>query len=324
MEKVLVTGSSGFIGHHLVKHLKSKGYWVRGVDWKKSEYSDLADEFWLLDLREKAHAELAVKNMDIVYNLAADMGGMGFIQDKNNQGLILYNNTMINFNMFEAMRKAGIKKGFYASSACAYPDYKQEVEEIVGLKESDVYPADPQDTYGWEKLQAEHLALAYNSCYGMDIKVARFHNIYGPEGDYDTGREKAPAAMCRKVIQAELNNEDFMEMWGNGNQVRSFCYISDCLKAVDLLMNSDVGFVVNIGRDDGITINDLARLAMSFNGKELEIRHIEGPVGVKGRNSDNSLFFETFGWMPDTPMSVGLKSTYDWIKQEMLLKGDKK
>lgn len=317
MKKVLVTGSSGFIGHHLVRFLKQKGYWVRGVDWKKSEYSEEADEFKLLDLRYRINAEIAVEGMEEVYMLAADMGGMGFIQAKENQPVILYNNTMINFNTLEAAKKEGIKKGFYSSSACIYPNYRQDKTEIINLKESDAYPADPQDTYGWEKLQMEHLCKAYNNAYGMDIKVARFHNIYGPEGSWNDGREKAPAATCRKVIMAIKNGEGFMEIWGSGEQIRSFCYIDDCLKAIDLLVNSDVGFPINIGRDDGITINDLAKIAMKIGGKELEIRHTEGPLGVKGRNSDNTLFKSQFGWEPEITMEVGLEKTYKWIESQV-------
>jgi len=313
--KICITGSSGFIGHHLVRYLKNKGHWVRGVDWKESEYSQEADEFLLLDLRFKENAERAVEGMEEIYMLAADMGGMGFIQAKENQPVILWNNTMINFNTLEAAKKEGIKKGFYSSSACIYPNYKQDKTEIINLKESDAYPAEPQDTYGWEKLQMEHLCKAYNDAYGMDIKVARFHNIYGPEGSWNDGREKAPAATCRKVAEAEDGGE--IEMWGDGTYFRSFCYIDDCLKAVDLLMNSDFNGPVNIGRDDGITINELARLAMKIGGKNLEIKHIPGPLGVKGRNSDNTLFLEKFGWEPEIPMEVGLEKTYRWISEQV-------
>ena len=321
--KILVTGSSGFIGHHLVKHLQKKGHWVRGVDWKKSEYSYEADEFLLLDLRYRENAEKSVEGMNFVYALAADMGGMGFIQAKENQALILYNNTMINFNTINAIKEEGIKNGFYSSSACIYPNYKQNEAKIISLKESDAYPADPQDTYGWEKLQAEHLVKSYNDCYEMNIKIGRFHNIYGPEGSYNDGREKAPAAMCRKVINAKNKKQDFIEIWGDGTYIRSFCYIDDCLKALDLIIKSDSNRPVNIGRDDGITINELAKLAMKIGKVDLEIKHIDGPLGVKGRNSDNTLFKKKFGWVPEISMEEGLTKTYCWIEKEINRKQNK-
>lgn len=321
--KILVTGSSGFIGHYLVRYLQKQGNWVRGVDWKKSEYSYEADEFLLLDLRLKENAEKSVKGMNLVYALAADMGGMGFIQAQENQALILYNNTMINFNTINSMKEEGINKGFYSSSACVYPNYKQNEAKIISLKEFDAYPAEPQDTYGWEKLQAEHLVKSYNDCYGMDIKIGRFHNIYGPEGSYDDGREKAPAAICRKVITAKNKKENFIEIWGDGTYIRSFCYIDDCLNAIHLLMDSDCNEPVNIGRDDGITINDLAKLAMKIGNVDLDIKHIDGPLGVKGRNSDNTLFKSKFGWVPEISIEEGLAKTYSWIESEIYRKQNK-
>ena len=240
MKKILVTGASGFIGHYLCKSLKKQGYYVRAVDWKGPElYKVECDEFFLLDLRDKKNCEMAVEGMNEAWLLAADMGGMGYIANTENQASILYNNTLINFHSLEACRKEGIKKVLYSSSACVYPDEKQKSKDALPLKESDVYPANPQDTYGWEKLQMEHLCTAYR-VYGMDIKIVRFHNIYGPEGTFDGGREKAPAAFCRKVIQAIKDGKDYVEMWGDGKQVRSFCYIDDCIKAIQMLMNSDV------------------------------------------------------------------------------------
>jgi len=314
--RVLVTGSQGFIGHHLVRYLKNKGYWVRGVDWKDNGYTD-ADEFLQRDLRIEYNAKVACGEVDEVYHLAADMGGMGFIQDPKNQAKILYNNTMINFNVLEASRHHKVKKFFFSSSACVYPNYLQDKAEIISLKESDAYPADPQDTYGWEKLQMEHLCKAYRECYDMNIKVARYHNIYGPEGDYDSGREKAPAALARKVIFAIKEGKDEIEIWGDGTYVRSFCFIRDCLKATFELMHSDCNEPVNIGRNDGITINDLAEICIKIGGKKLKIKHISGPLGVKGRNSDNTLFKKYFGWEPGTSMQEGMLETYNWIEAQI-------
>jgi GDP-D-mannose 3',5'-epimerase len=312
--RVLCTGGQGFIGHHLVRHLKQLGHWVRCVDWKDEGYRD-ADEFILLDLRFWENCLKATKDIDAVFGLAADMGGMGFIQDKNNQALILYNNTLINFHMLEASRINGVKKYLYSSSACVYPEYKQ-TKLSAKLKEEDAYPAMPQDTYGWEKLQAEHLCLAYQN-YGMDTKIVRFHNIYGPEGTFEGGREKAPAALCRKVITAIKNGDKEIEIWGDGKQTRSFCYIDDCLKAIMMVFNSDLRGPVNIGRDDSISINNLAKLVMKVSGKKLKIRHIDGPLGVRGRNSDNTKFKQKFNWEPELTQEEGIKRTYKWIDEQI-------
>jgi len=316
MKKVLVTGAAGFIGHHLCKKLKDKGYYVRGVDWKKPEYGLVCDEFLKLDLRYRENCLTSVKGIEEAWLLAADMGGMGFIQDLKNQALILYNNTMINFNSLEACRLEGIKKILYSSSACIYPNYKQIEINSPALKEVDAYPAEPQDTYGWEKLQMEHLCKAYRY-FGMDIKVVRFHNIYGPEGTYQGGREKAPAAFCRKVITAIKNGEDSIEMWGDGKQTRSFCYIDDCLKAMEFVVNSDIDYPINIGRDDSISMNMLMKIAQSVERVNLKINHIKGPEGVRGRNSDNTLFKNKFNWEPEISLEEGLSKTYKWIKNQL-------
>jgi len=316
--KILVTGAAGFIGHHLCRDLKKQGNYVRGVDWVNEEYKDCTDEFIRLDLRNYNSCKKAVSGMDKAYLLAADMGGMGFIQDPDNQASILYNNTQVNFNSLEACRKEGIKNVLYTSSACIYPNYKQKNVDIPALKESNAYPADPQDTYGWEKLQMEHLCKAYRS-YGMDIKVARLHNIYGIEGVFDGGREKAPAAFCRKVIEAKRDNKKYVDMWGDGKQTRSFCYIDDCVKALQLIMNSDLDYPINLGRQDMISMNNMMDIVMNLdNGTfKLDINHIKGPEGVRGRDSDNTLFQKEFGWQPEISMKTGLDKTYRWIKRNI-------
>ena len=316
MKRIIVTGAAGFIGHHLCKRLKEQGHWVRGVDWKEPEYGCECDEFLKLDLRKSENRLIAFEGIDEAWLLAADMGGMGFIQDIENQALILYNNTMIDFNSLEACKLLGINKVLYSSSACIYPNYKQTKTDIAGLKESDAYPADPQDTYGWEKIMMEQLCQSYRN-YGMDIKVVRFHNVYGPEGTYDGGREKAPAALCRKVITAIKNKDDFIEIWGDGKQTRSFCYIDDCLKALELVMNSDVSEPINIGRDDMLSINELSAIIQKIAKTRLTINNIDGPLGVRGRNSDNTMFKKKFKWEPEVSMIDGLTKTYKWIEEQI-------
>ena len=316
MKRIIVTGAAGFIGHHLCKRLKEQGHWVRGVDWKEPEYGCECDEFLKLDLRKSENRLIVFEGIDEAWLLAADMGGMGFIQDIGNQALILYNNTMIDFNSLEACKLLGINKVLYSSSACIYPNYKQTKTDIAGLKESDAYPADPQDTYGWEKIMMEQLCQSYRN-YGMDIKVVRFHNVYGPEGTYDGGREKAPAALCRKVITAIKNKDDFIEIWGDGKQTRSFCYIDDCLKALELVMNSDVSEPINIGRDDMLSINELSVIIQKIAKTRLTINNIDGPLGVRGRNSDNTMFKKKFKWEPEVSMIDGLTKTYKWIEEQI-------
>ena len=311
VERVLVTGAGGFIGHHLVTSLKQHGYWVRGVDIKLPEFTDVdADEFELLDLRLWADCLQATRNVDHVYALAADMGGMGFISK--NHATILRNNSLINLHTLEAARINGVSRYLYTSSACVYPEYRQLETDIEPLKEEDAYPADPQDAYGWEKLLTEKLCEYYQSEYEFDTRTVRFHNIYGPYGTYDGGREKAPAAMSRKVVRAQPGTE--IEVWGDGEQTRSFCFIDDCVDGIYRLMQSDHTEPINMGRDRMVSINQLARMIIEISGKkDLSLMHVEGPQGVRGRNSDNTRLREVLDWEPSTPLEEGLVPTYRWI-----------
>jgi len=314
--RVLVTGAGGFIGHHLVTFLRSKGCWVRGVDIKYPEYSKVdADEFEILDLRRWDNCLQAARGIDEVYGLAADMGGMGFISSHHSE--ILHNNSLINTHTLDAARINGVKRYFYTSSACVYPEYKQNEANVIPLKEEDAYPAMPQDAYGWEKLIMERLCTHYREDYGIETRIVRFHNIFGPKGTWDGGREKAPAAMCRKVAIAKLTGKHEIEMWGDGEQTRSFCYIDDTLEGIYRLMRSEYHFPLNLGSDRMVTINELASMVAKIAGIDITIKHIEGPMGVRGRNSDNTCLREVLKWEPQLTLEQGLTFTYQWIEQQV-------
>lgn len=315
-KKVLVTGAGGFIGSHLVSYLKEKGYWVRGADIKYPEFSETdADEFEILDLRRWENCLAATKGVDEVYALAADMGGMGFISAHHAQ--ILYNNSLINLHTLEAARENGIKRYLYTSSACIYPEHLQETTNVVPLKEEDAYPAYPQDAYGWEKLVSERLCMHYLEDYGIETRTVRFHNIFGEKGTWEGGREKAPAAMCRKVALAKLSGNHEIEIWGDGEQTRSFCYIDDCVEGIYRLMRSDFREPLNLGQDRMVTINELADIVANAAGISVEKKHIDGPMGVRGRNSDNTKLREVLGWEPRISLEDGLAKTYAWIEEQV-------
>ena len=314
--RVLVTGAGGFIGHHLVTYLRDRGYWVRGVDLKYPEFTEVdADDFQLLDLRRWENCLAATDGIDEVYALAADMGGMGFIS--HNHAMILHNNILINTHSLEAARSAGVKRYFFSSSACIYPEYKQLEAEVAPLREEDAYPAQPQDAYGWEKLVTERLCQHYMEESEMETRVARFHNIFGPYGTWDGGREKAPAAICRKVAAAAQSGDLSIEVWGDGEQTRSFCYIDDCLEGIYRLMRSDHQEPLNIGQDRMVTINEMVDIVGRIAGVQVEKQHVPGPQGVRGRNSDNTRLREVLGWGPTVSLEEGLSKTYSWIASQL-------
>jgi len=318
MKKALVCGAGGFIGSHLVKKLKREGFWVRGVDLKYPEFSKTAaDEFIIGDLREqKVCIDILDYPFDEVYQLAADMGGAGYIFTGYHDADVMHNSATINLNMVHYGHKAGIKKIFYSSSACIYPKYNQMDPDNPKCSEESAYPAVPDSEYGWEKLFSERMYFAYNRNYNMNICVARFHNIFGPEGAWNDGKEKAPAAICRKVAETDEGGE--IEIWGDGKQTRSFLYIDECLEGVRRLMDSPTfRGPVNIGSEEMVTINKLAEIIMEVAGKKLSLNHIDGPLGVRGRNSDNKLIKKELGWAPSKPLKDGIRETYKWISEQV-------
>ena len=317
MKKALVCGAGGFIGGHLVRRLKSEGYWVRAVDLKQHEYIVLpADEFIIGDLTDQQTVrEILDQPFDEVYQLAADMGGAGYIFSGDNDANVMHNSATINLNIAREANKAGVKLLFYSSSACIYPAFNQEDPDNPKCAEQTAYPAAPDSEYGWEKLFSERLFLAFNRNYGLNVRLARFHNIFGPEGTWVGGKEKAPAAICRKVAEAPQGGS--IEIWGDGRQTRSFLYVEECIEAVRRLMKSDFTGPVNIGSEQMVTINQLAEYVMDIAGKKLELVHIPGPQGVRGRNSDNNLIKQKLNWSPTHPLKNGLTQTYNWISEQV-------
>jgi nucleoside-diphosphate-sugar epimerase len=315
--RALVCGAGGFIGSHLVKRLKREGYWVRGADLKLPEYaSTAADDFLVGDLRQPDFCEKVVDHsFDELYQLAADMGGAGYIFTGEHDADVMHNSALINLNISHLSVKKGIKKLFYSSSACMYPEHNQLDPDNPKCNEDSAYPAAPDSEYGWEKLFSERLYLAFNRNYKLNVRIARFHNIFGPEGAWDNGKEKAPAAICRKVAKASDGGE--IEIWGDGNQTRSFLFIDECLEAMRRLMQSDFQGPVNIGSEEMVTINQLADMTMKIAGKKLAIKHIAGPMGVRGRNSDNAMIREQLGWAPSQPLVQGLGKSYQWIASQV-------
>lgn len=323
MKKALVCGAGGFIGHHLVTRLKKDGYWVRGVDLVYPEFEDSkADDFIQGDLRKVAVCKDAIfvdgNPVDEIYQLAADMGGAGYIFTGDHDANVMHNSATINLNIVDEAHKAGVKRVFYSSSACMYPEYNQMDPDNPKCSEDSAYPAAPDSEYGWEKLFSERLYLAYHRNYGMEVRIARFHNIYGPLGKWEGGREKAPAAMCRKVAMAK--DGESIEVWGDGEQTRSFLYIDACVEGIIRLTQSDCVEPVNIGSDEMVTINQLVDTAAKVAGKTIPKNHIDGPLGVRGRNSDNDLIQEKLGWSPVYGLEDGIRHTYQWIEEQIKLK----
>ncbi|GAB3702655.1 NAD-dependent epimerase/dehydratase family protein [Spirosoma flavus] len=317
MKKALVCGAGGFIGGHLINRLKSEGYWVRGVDVKENEYeNNNADEFILGDLRDPDVAnDVVTSDLDEIYQLAADMGGAGFVFTGTNDAAIMHNSVLCNLNILEAAKNKGVRRIFYSSSACMYPEYNQMDPNNPKCSEESAYPAAPDSEYGWEKLFSERLFLTYQRNHGIEARIARFHNIFGPQGTWDGGREKAPAAVCRKVAMAEDGGS--IEIWGDGLQTRSFLIVDECVDGIRRLMQSDFSGPVNIGSEEMISLNDFAKMVISISGKDLTINNIPGPLGVRGRNSDNRLIQEKLGWAPSRPLRNGVEETYYWITEQV-------
>lgn len=314
--RVLVTGAGGFIGHHLVGFLKRRGYWVRGADLRHPAYApSAADEFLVADLRRWEECLRATVDVDEVYALAAQVGGMGYIS--RHHASILRDNTLISTHTLEAARRNGVSRYLFSSSACVYPEYRQANADVAPLKEEDAYPAQPQDAYGWEKLTTERLCAHYAEEYGMATRVVRFHNIFGPLGTWEGGREKAPAAMCRKIAAAKLTGDPAVEIWGDGEQTRSFCYVEDCVTGIERLMRSDYPHPLNLGQDRLITVNELVDLVAAAAGVRIVKRHVPGPQGVRGRNSDNTRLREVLGWAPGVSLEEGLARTYAWVEAQV-------
>ena len=321
MKRALVCGAGGFIGSHLVKRLKKEGYFVRGVDLKYTEFSKSeADVFIKDDLRKLSVVDMCVDGVDEVYQLAADMGGADFIFTGENDSDIMHNSAMINLNIVDSMKRHGVKKVFYSSSACMYPEDHQLEVDVPALREDMAYPGNPDSEYGWEKLFSERLYLAFSKNYDFDVRIARFHNIFGPEGTFDGGREKAPAALCRKVIESKGHKQPpVIEVYGDGQQTRSFLYIDECIEGIRRLMESDCVEPLNLGSDEVISINDFAQMIIDISKKEVVIKNIDVPqLGVRGRNSDNTLTKEKLGWSPVQPLKVGIEKTYKWIKNQLV------
>ena len=328
MKKAVVMGAGGFIGSHMVKRLKSEGYWVRGVDLKHTEFTKTeADDFVIGDLRDPIVVENVIdKDVDLLYQFAADMGGAGYIFVGDNDANVMHNSALINLNTAHESVKKGVKKIFYSSSACMYPAFNQTDPDNPMCSEDSAYPAEPDSEYGWEKLFSERLFKAFERNYGLNVRIGRFHNIFGPEGTWDGGKEKAPAAMCRKA--AKCKEGDSLEVWGDGLQTRSFLYIDECIEAVQKLMESNFTEPINIGSEEMVSINQLAQIAIDLSGKNITINNLEGeafkekyghevPMGVRGRNSDNKLFRDNIGWEPNYPLSKGMKHTFRWIESQL-------